>query len=400
MIKQIKDLSEATIDDLNDSCQFVMDDSNDKTKKVSFNVLKQKIGSGGESGSIMPAVGGVIDGEMWKPATVNTVTLTTAIQEVYTVENDSAVYIAAFCPADDKAVYFYLDQAGNKPIVAFDETGINSVSFNGATVFIKKGCKIYAKLSNRSLSCTLTFIEYKIHSLAPQIAMPDYKATPVDVKAAIDASTDKKWVATENGWLNAVVAAKTGDGEKCVKVEGVFVANVSAMAGGVNSESNIVPISKGDVVTHTSAERILFYPCKSVQQSHPTDCVSYVVETGRFSSVDGTTHSTASENDSWYRLHSDGWCEMGGKKTYLASTGDNTETVTFAKSFLDTSFTLTFGAGSSGAARDNGHIVNEDQNYRTVNTFGIQVTDPNASTKDAWNCWRAEGFVSITPKTT
>lgn len=43
MIKQIKDLSEATIDDLNDNCQFVMDDSNDKTKKVSFNVLKQTI---------------------------------------------------------------------------------------------------------------------------------------------------------------------------------------------------------------------------------------------------------------------------------------------------------------------------------------------------------------------
>ena len=37
-----------------------MDDSNKKTKKVSFNILKQKIGSGGESGSIMPAVVGSI----------------------------------------------------------------------------------------------------------------------------------------------------------------------------------------------------------------------------------------------------------------------------------------------------------------------------------------------------
>ena len=61
MIKQIKDLSAATIDDLDDNCQFVIDDSNDKTKKVSFNVLKQKIGSGGyESGSTMPAVVGSI----------------------------------------------------------------------------------------------------------------------------------------------------------------------------------------------------------------------------------------------------------------------------------------------------------------------------------------------------
>lgn len=40
MIKQIKDLNAATIDDLNDDCQFVMDDSNDKTKRVSLNVLK------------------------------------------------------------------------------------------------------------------------------------------------------------------------------------------------------------------------------------------------------------------------------------------------------------------------------------------------------------------------
>ena len=38
--KPIKDLDAATIDDLNDNCQFVMDDSNNKTKKVSFDVLK------------------------------------------------------------------------------------------------------------------------------------------------------------------------------------------------------------------------------------------------------------------------------------------------------------------------------------------------------------------------
>lgn len=138
----------------------------------------------------------------------------------------------------------------------------------------------------------------------------------------------------------------------------------------------------------------MFYPCKSVQQSSPADCVSYVVETGRFYSGTGQPAAEGQTNDSWYRLYSDGWCEMGGKKTYLASTGNNTETVTLAKSFLDTSFTLTFGAGSSGHASDDAHIVNEDKNYRTVNTFGIQVTDSNASTKDAWNCWRVEGFVN------
>ena len=56
MIKQIKDLSEATIDNLNDNCSFVMDDSTGKTKKVFFNVLKQKIGSGGESSELFMGV--------------------------------------------------------------------------------------------------------------------------------------------------------------------------------------------------------------------------------------------------------------------------------------------------------------------------------------------------------
>lgn len=59
MIKQIKDLSAATLDDLNDNCQFVMDDSNDKTKKVSFNVLKQKIGYKEEILSLIYPVGSI-----------------------------------------------------------------------------------------------------------------------------------------------------------------------------------------------------------------------------------------------------------------------------------------------------------------------------------------------------
>ena len=59
MIKQIKDLSAATLDDLNDNCQFVLDDSNDKTKKVSFNVLKQKIGYKEEILSLIYPVGSI-----------------------------------------------------------------------------------------------------------------------------------------------------------------------------------------------------------------------------------------------------------------------------------------------------------------------------------------------------
>ena len=59
MIKQIKDLNAATIDDLNDDCQFVMDDSNDKTKRVSLNVLKQKIRFEGEILNLIYPIGSI-----------------------------------------------------------------------------------------------------------------------------------------------------------------------------------------------------------------------------------------------------------------------------------------------------------------------------------------------------
>ena len=59
MIKQIKDLSAATLDDLNDNCQFIIDDSNYKTKKVSFNVLKQKIGYKEEILSLIYPIGSI-----------------------------------------------------------------------------------------------------------------------------------------------------------------------------------------------------------------------------------------------------------------------------------------------------------------------------------------------------
>ena len=144
--KQIKDLNVAT--DLNDNCWFIIDDSNDKTKKVSFSNLIQKI---------------------------------------------------------------------------------------------------IAKIDVR-------------------IGMPDYKATPTDVRAAIDASTDKEWVATENGWLNiqALFPSVTS-----VFIDGVLVANSSHNSDHwTYNEANTVPISNGDKVTYNSsnpsAVKINFYPCKTV----------------------------------------------------------------------------------------------------------------------------------------
>ena len=50
MIKQISDLSAVTSDELNQDCQFILDDSNTKTRKVSFGILRDKITDGIDTG--------------------------------------------------------------------------------------------------------------------------------------------------------------------------------------------------------------------------------------------------------------------------------------------------------------------------------------------------------------
>ena len=43
--KQISDLSVAELSDLNLSCKFIMDDSNKKTKQISFGIVESKLSS-------------------------------------------------------------------------------------------------------------------------------------------------------------------------------------------------------------------------------------------------------------------------------------------------------------------------------------------------------------------
>ena len=122
-----------------------------------------------------------------------------------------------------------------------------------------------------------------MQSLAPQIAMPDYKAAPVDVKAAIDASTDKEWVATENGWLNIHTQFPSITN---VFIDGVLVAMGEYYGDRwTTNEANVVPISSGDVVTYSSNNTkvglIKFYPCKSVpQKSDKEEILSLIYPVG------------------------------------------------------------------------------------------------------------------------
>ena len=106
--------------------------------------------------------------------------------------------------------------------------------------------------------------------------MPDYKATPVNVKAAINASTDKKWTATENGWLHINTSSLTlpsVPSNSRVYIDGVVVARSEYNSGATfwrSDEATVAPISLGDIVTYSSSGyngdslEINFYPCKAV----------------------------------------------------------------------------------------------------------------------------------------
>lgn len=336
MIKQISDLSEATIDDLNDNCQFVMDDSNDKTKKVSFNVLKQKIGTGYGSGQTMPAVVGSIIPYMGTDLPEGYLMCDGSEVDKITYSELYAVIGDRFGTASDTSKFklpklndnIYL-QGSNDPCLCVDEElpnitgkidasgqpntsesfgeiyadrtitegafkdgliiGNQGATLEGGDNEMMRGFKFDASKSSSIYkdnghvipnSVTVRYlICYKkvIGKVDAMIGMPDYKATPVDVKAAIDASTDKKWIATENGWLHCLyddshvdptnqfyVYIKTQYNKICI------YKACREVDGDNDAQLTIIPISTGDAVIYErdSLNRgsINFYPCKAVPQ--------------------------------------------------------------------------------------------------------------------------------------
>jgi len=249
--------------------------------------------------------GGVIDGTLLKPTTTTTSRsyTTNTTTPIYSVANDCLLYVVINSGIDSNYPGIEV-LVNNSPCGVFD---LYNDAGMGLSIPVKKGSVISIRTTTRPYTGTFTLYEYKLNSLAPQIAMPDYSATPTTV-------TDG-WTAPENGWL--ITKGETPQGTQfgyaTVKIGTVEVWSAGwTGAYGYTTrdvQATIVPISKGQIVTINTSYIIVycnFYPCKSVPQP---DCASYVIETGKFSSVDGTKHTTASENDSWYRLYSDGWCE-------------------------------------------------------------------------------------------
>lgn len=125
------------------------------------------------------------------------------------------------------------------------------------------------------------------------------------------------------------------------------------------------------------------------QDEEREKCVSYVIQTGRFCSVDGTVHENDSENDSWYRLYSDGWCEMGGNRKY-AEAGQQDIPIILLKSYTDDSY----GISISSFKFTSQFVCITTFETVTQNSFIIRHSDDGTTGKNEWHKWKTEGFVS------
>jgi hypothetical protein len=151
---------------------------------------------------------------------------------------------------------------------------------------------------------SITFTEFKLNSLNPQLAFPNWD----DNKK--ESITENDWIANKDGWI---LFESINSYDTTIMINGITVGRLGQYDL-VGYGTEIIPITVGDKLTYSGDTNniigtnftLTFYPVKSVSQS---DCASYVIESGRFNSSDGTTHSNNSENDSWYREYSDGWCE-------------------------------------------------------------------------------------------
>ena len=291
--KQIKDLNAATLDDLNDNCQFIIDDSNNKTKKVSFNVLKQKIGSG--SGSCVPNYAAYDPSKhdvpledvttfgyknipdygysIIAPKSAFGTKIFKASEDCYFFPfayaygiktGESIVYsVAVFVGENDQCENLFRVFSADVSLGDFMTTWMVPLK-KGQILAIWNGGENYSVIESKC-------VWLPMQSLAPQIAMPDYKATPIDVKAAIDASTDKKWTATENGWLRIAYEGNlSGTASAYVQIDGVTVSHATHVSNTTNTNTDgiIVPIGKNSVVTIAANSGFVvqcdFYPCKAV----------------------------------------------------------------------------------------------------------------------------------------
>ena len=196
------------------------------------------------------------------------------------------------------------------------------------------------------------------------------------------------------GWTNGINNAGSGilnnEGIMVIQQYGSDVSTSGAVSSGWAS-GTIIGIttdpSNSGIVAEEATSQLYFKVANAVQNLQlldageitealadkigTTECKAYVTE-------------TYSNGSSWYRVWSDGWCEQGGR---LSVTSNQTVTITFAKSFIDTNYTAFKNMGcnstGAGAARE----------YSLWN-FTRTSMQTQVNTNHYWTSWIAKGYIS------
>ena len=253
----------------------------------------------------------------------------------YTVKNDCLLAINGKYTAPNNSVQS-IKINGNIIVEYRDPNGITNDEYP-INFPVKKGSVVDIENTHNMSNVELTFTEFKLNPL--NVTHTECTGSGGVIDGTVLSHTEPTTLAIP----------KTGS-EPCeiytTKNNCLLVIRISSDASGVN-DINImvndknskyslykmpdagawgvhilhVPIKANTKLyacadTSTISRNIPFefteYKLHSLNQEVPSNCASYVVESGRFNSSDGTTHENNSENDSWYRLYSDGWCEQGG----------------------------------------------------------------------------------------
>ena len=268
---------------------------------------------------VNPGGGGVIDGTLLKEMTEVSVAAN-ATSFSYTVENDCLLYLETTgmdiegWGSDDKDYLdIYVNESKCGRLVDLYYSVTANVDYQCCSIPVKKGSSIVIK-GDGTHACfasatTVNFYEYALVSIAPQIAMPDYSATPTTVTNG--------WSATENGWIRIHIDDVHATSNDECYINNVLVFDTLISSVYYSTNLTIIPVSVGDTVNFGGSITVDFYPCKTIQQSTPPVYCN------------GSGHSEATGY--WWRTYSDGFCEQGG--TLASGT-----TVELPKSFASTAY--------------------------------------------------------------
>ena len=197
----------------------------------------------GDSGS---GSGSVIDGTVLHEETItnNIIVSTGTKYNLYTVKNDCLLYIKNI---SGLIHHYYI--LGNE----IQYKSANDVA--SLLVPVKANTVIQIDESINASTYPFTFIEYKLNSLNPQLAFPDWDESKS--KTINNGDT-----ITENGWI--IIERGDSSWGKC-SINGITVFDTLGVTTNANNGCATVPVSRGDVITFSggnTAPTVTFYPAK------------------------------------------------------------------------------------------------------------------------------------------